>query len=134
VQNTGELLKFLAVRLAGLACAVIAAVSLVCALRGVFTVDLPLGIAAGAALGFGRMCMTGRLFPLVLSAQRGKIAVAVANQFLGIALVAAFLFFCIKKSVWLFAGGAAGLFLIPVVILLNRKIWDRKKVSMERAD
>ncbi|MDR1232092.1 MAG: hypothetical protein LBK61_11935 [Spirochaetaceae bacterium] len=121
MQNTGALLKFLAVRLSGLAGAVIAAVSLVCALRGVFTVDLPLGIALGAAMGFGRMCMTGRLFPLVLSARRGKTAVAVANQFLGMALVAAFLLFCIRKSLWLFAGGAAGLFLIPVVILLNRK-------------
>jgi hypothetical protein len=123
------MLKFLAVRLLWLACAVIAAVSLVCALRGMFTVDLPVGIAAGAALGFGRMCMTGRLFPLVLSARRGKTAVAVLNQFLGLALVAAFLVFCIRKNIWLFAGGAAGLSLIPVVILLNRK-----KMSMKRAE
>jgi hypothetical protein len=122
-------LKFLGVRLLWLACAVIAAVSLVCALRGMFVLELPVGIAAGAALGFGRMCMTGRLFPLVLSARRGKTAVAVLNQFLGMALVAAFLVFCIRKSVWLFAGGAAGLSLIPVVILLNRK-----KMSMERAE
>ncbi|MDR1095488.1 MAG: hypothetical protein LBL31_03790 [Spirochaetaceae bacterium] len=122
-------LKFLAVRLLWLACAVIAAVSLVCVLRGMFVPELPVGIAAGAALGFGRMCMTGRLFPLVLSARRGKTAVAVLNQFLGMALVAAFLIFCIRKSVWLFAGGAAGLSLIPVVILLNRK-----KISMERAE
>jgi hypothetical protein len=121
VQNTGELLKFLAVRLTGLAGAVIAAVSLVCALRGVFTVDLPLGIALGAGLGFGRMCMTGRLFSQVLSARHGKMAIIVVNQLLGMALLAAFLFFCVRKSDWLFAGGAAGLFLIPVVIFLNRK-------------
>jgi hypothetical protein len=128
VQDTGALLRFLAVRLSGLACALIATISLVCAACGVFTADLPLGIAMGAALGFGRMCMTGRLFPLVMAARRGKTVIAVVNQVLGLVLVAAFLFFCVRASVWLFAGGAAGLFLVPVVILVNRK-----KICVERA-
>jgi K+ transporter len=121
MRNTDELLRFLGGRLSVLACTVMAAVSLVCVLRGEFNAELPLGIAMGAALGFGRMCMTGRLFPLVMAARHGKTAVAVVNQFLGLALVAAFLFFCIKSSVRLFAGGAVGLSLIPVVILLNYK-------------
>jgi hypothetical protein len=127
MRDTGELLRFLGGRLSVLACAVIAAVTLVCVLRGEFNAELPLGIAMGAALGFGRMCMTERLFPLVMAARRGKTAVAVVNQFLGMALVAAFLLFCIRASVWLFAGGAAGLSLIPAVILLNRK-----KICVER--
>jgi hypothetical protein len=127
MRNTGILLKFLGSRLSVLACAVIAAVSLVCVIRGAFRAELPLGIAIGAALGFGRMCMMERLFFLVMAAHQGKTAIAVINQFLGMALVAAFLFFCIKTNIWLFVGGAAGLSLVPIVILTNRK-----KISVEK--
>jgi hypothetical protein len=67
------------------------------------------------------MWMTERLFPLVMAARRGKTAIAVMNQLAGMALVAAFLIADIRISVWLFAGGAAGLLLIPVVIIANRK-------------
>jgi hypothetical protein len=114
-------LKFLAVRLAGLTCGAVAAVSIVCVALGRFSGELPLGIALGAALGFGRLCMTGRLFPLVMAARQGRTVIAVLNQLLGMALIAGFLIFCIKRSVWLFAGGAAGLLLIPVVIVMNHK-------------
>jgi hypothetical protein len=113
------LLRFLAVRLAGLTCGAVAAASFVMAALGMFHGDMPLGIVLGAALGFGRLYMTGRLLPLIM--RRGKTAVAVANQFGGLALMAGFLVFCIKQSVWLFAGGAAGFLLIPAVIVMNRK-------------
>jgi hypothetical protein len=89
-----------------------------------FNGELPLGIALGAVLGFGRLCVTGRLFPQGVTgneATRRGTAVAVANQLVGLALTAAFLVFCVKRSVWLFAGGAAGLLLIPAVIVLYRK-------------
>jgi hypothetical protein len=115
------LLLFLAARLAGLTCVFVAVAVGVTAVLGMFNGELPLGIALGAALGFGKMCMTGRLFPRVLAARRGKTAIAVVNQLLGLALTAAFLVFCVKRSVWLFAGGAAGLLLIPAVIVMNRK-------------
>jgi hypothetical protein len=67
------------------------------------------------------MWMTGRLFPLIMAARRGKTAIAVTNQLAGIALAAAFLAASIRVNVWLFAGSAAGLSLIPVVIIANRK-------------
>jgi hypothetical protein len=124
VRNTNRLLLFLAVRLAGLTCGIVAAVSLVTAAAGTFNGGLPLGIALGAALGFGRLCVTGRLFPQGAAgseATRRRTAVVVANQLLGLALTAVFLVFCVKKSVWLFSGGAAGLLLIPAVIVFYRK-------------
>jgi hypothetical protein len=88
---------------------------------GEFRAELPLGIASGAALGFLRMCMTERLFPLVLAARKGKMVVALLNQLLGLALVAGFLICCVRRSLWLFSGGAAGLMLVPVVIIWSRK-------------
>lgn len=121
MRDTDRLLRFLAVRLAGLTCGVVAAASFVMAALGTFNGDMPLGIVLGAALGFGRLYMAGRILPLITAAQRGKTAVAVVNQLVGLALTAGFLVFCIKKSVWLFSGGAAGLLLIPVVIVINRK-------------
>jgi hypothetical protein len=127
MRDTNRLLPFLAVRLAGLTCGIVAAVSVVTAALGMFNGELPLGLALGAALGFGRLGLTRRLFLRALTgnkaARRAAVAaaVAVANQFVGLALTAAFLVFCIKQSVWLFAGGAAGLLLMPVVIMLFRK-------------
>ena len=115
------MLAFLAVRLAGLTCGVAAVAAVVTAAVGMFNEGVPLGIVLGAALGFGRLCMTGRLFPLVLATRRGKTVVAVMHQLLGLAFTVAFLVFCIRQSIWLFAGGAAGLLLIPVVVVINRK-------------
>jgi hypothetical protein len=97
----------------------------VMAALGTFEGVALLGIVSGAALGFGKMYMTGRLLLRGTAggdaARRKKTAVVVANQLLGLTLTAAFLFFCIGRSVWLFAGGAVGLLLVPVVIVMNRK-------------